>query len=366
MKNWKKYASLLLALVLCLSLAACGSSGRKWSDTDVIDGYGTVTRNGKQIDVCVCHDQEAVYLYSDDEKHELFDTAKLPTDEIYDYDKDWDLGRISFSDFTGDDNSDLQVYLSHSDMSESYIVWAWEESEGYVYQPNDSWFYHSIVVRDPPTDDEFSEFGIYEGLWLSDEDNQYDGMYIEFDREGNWQLYSGGDVIDQGYLYILEGDVLEGDGTYICSYQGGAIEGGYVEVEGDRLYIDTVGYFDYLDGRDGQWQGAGGGNWDNEYRVDSEVYHRDISEFEGAWYYDNDLSATTYIIIDNDGNWSYCQRTPGDAEGTVINRGIFTYSPDESGTYYAESILYDDVSYQVFDLDEGVLLWDGDTYYWME
>ena len=38
--------------------------------------------------------------------------------------------RISFSDFTGDDNSDLQVYLSHSDMSESYIVWAWEESEG--------------------------------------------------------------------------------------------------------------------------------------------------------------------------------------------------------------------------------------------
>ena len=27
MKNWKKFASLLLALVMCLSLAACGDNG---------------------------------------------------------------------------------------------------------------------------------------------------------------------------------------------------------------------------------------------------------------------------------------------------------------------------------------------------
>lgn len=37
MKNWKKYASLLLALVMCLSLAACGG-GNGDNDDDIIDG----------------------------------------------------------------------------------------------------------------------------------------------------------------------------------------------------------------------------------------------------------------------------------------------------------------------------------------
>ena len=42
------------------------------------------------------------------------------------------------------------------------------------------------------------------------------------------------------------------------------------------------------------------------------MYHRDISDFAGVWYYDDDLSAETYIIIDEYGNWSYFQRVPGD------------------------------------------------------
>ena len=125
MKNWKKYASLLLALTLfsLALLTGCGSSGRKWRDTDVIDGYCTVERYGKQIDVCVCHDQKAIYFYYNDEEHELLDTAMLPTDKIYDDDKDWCLGEISLDDLTGDNNSDLKVYLNHADMSKSCIVW---------------------------------------------------------------------------------------------------------------------------------------------------------------------------------------------------------------------------------------------------
>lgn len=37
MKRWKTYAGLLLALVLCLSLAACGG-GNSDNDDDIIDG----------------------------------------------------------------------------------------------------------------------------------------------------------------------------------------------------------------------------------------------------------------------------------------------------------------------------------------
>ena len=206
--------------------------------------------------MCICHDRKAVYLYYDDEKHRLFDTAKLPTDEIHDDDKDWLLGRISFDDFNDDGNSDLGVYLSHSDMSESYIVWTWEKGEGYVYQPDNSRFYHSIVIRDPLDDDTANDFSMYEGLWLSDKENLYNNAYLQIDAQGNWQLYSGGNEIDNGYLwYDTEEDLI-----YVSSSRGGAMDDGFIQMEGDRLNITTCGYFNYLDGRDGQWQGAGGGN----------------------------------------------------------------------------------------------------------
>ena len=357
----KRIFTLMLALTMCLGLAACGSLDRKWRDTDEIDAYGTVMRNGAQIDVCVCHDQKAVYLYYNDEKHELFDTAKLPTDEIYDYDKDWYLGDVSLSDFTGDNNSDLQVSLYHSDMSESYIVWTWEEGAGYVYQPDDSWFYHSRVIYGP--ENIVSDFSMYEGLWKGDANNQFDEAYIEFDADGFWQLYSGGDAIDDGYLwYELEEDV-----TYIYSYQDGAVNGGRVKLEGDQLYISTLGYFDYLNGRGGQWQGDIGGNWDHENRKAVGLDYENISEFQGTWYLDGDLSAQNYIIIDSNGNWSYYQRTSGDPEATRIGCGTFSYSTENSYVYYANSTMYDGMKYQIYDFDEGILIWgDEGTYYRMK
>lgn len=311
MKNRKRFFCLLtLALLNFVLLAGCGSSDKNEFDTDLIDDYGTVTRNGKQIDVCVCHDRKAIYFYYNDEEHELFDTAKLPTDNIYD--KDWLLGNIILDDSTGDNNSDLQVYLEHSDMSESHIVWTWEEGTGYVYQPDYSRFHYPIVIYDP-FEDTVNDFSMYEGLWLSDEENLYDNAYIKFDAEGNWKLYSGGEVIDEGYL-------------------------GY---ESEEKYKD---YYD----------------------KGSELSQRNVSAFQGAWYYDEELSAETFIIIDGDGNWSFFRRIPGDAEGTEIDHGTFTYSTDESSTYYADSAINDDVRYRVFEFDDDVLIWDEGIYYRME
>ena len=47
--------------------------------------------------------------------------------------------------------------------------------------------------------------------------------------------------------------------------------------------------------------------------------------------------------------------------------GIFTYSTDETSTYYADSTVYDGVSYKVFDFDSDMLIWgDEGAYYRME
>lgn len=47
--------------------------------------------------------------------------------------------------------------------------------------------------------------------------------------------------------------------------------------------------------------------------------------------------------------------------------GTFSYSTDEVSTYYADSTMYDGLSYCVFELDEDALVWgDEGVYYLME
>ena len=50
-----------------------------------------------------------------------------------------------------------------------------------------------------------------------------------------------------------------------------------------------------------------------------------------------------------------------------MDYGTFSYSTDEVSTYYADSTLYDGVSYRVFEFDEDSLVWgDEGVYYLME
>ena len=236
MKNRERFFCLLtLTLVILGLLAGCGSSGEKLSDPAAIEAYGVMIWDNKLIDVCFTHDQEKIYIYYDDGKYALFETADLPVERFRDGDNDWRISSVETKDVTDNGYSDLRVYISHSDTSESSIFWAWSADKAcYVNQPTNSFFYQSKEVDD---------FSVYEGLWYSDEDNLYNNKYIEFDSEGNWKLYSGDDVIDEGYL-----DVLEGDGIYIYSNKGGALTDGRVEIEGDRLLIDTAGYFIHAEG----------------------------------------------------------------------------------------------------------------------
>lgn len=447
MKNVKRFFCLLTLAMLSLTLlAGCGSSDSESRDADVIDVYGgTIERNGEQINIWVCHDQETVYIYYDDEERKLLDKAELPTHELHD--TDWEILWVDPSDFTGDNNGDLRVTLCHADMSESYIVWAWEKDKGYVYQPDDSRFYDPGVTDDAdalpvkvegrwycPTVDpyqyiefdakgnwklyfdecnvadsghlryvpeedviyicsdvggamdgsyyievegetlyisagylfSYDRFAPYEGLWLCESTDQCD--YLVFDDNGNWQLQLEGKVIDEGYLWYAE---EQGQALYICSKQGSDIDGCGIGVpeEDGRLFFSDYGYFVYIDESSIEWLdgGAGTGNGNEYYSWNAKLHQRNVSEFEGVWYYQEDFSADTYIVIDGNGNWSYYQRAPGDAEGTETDHGTFSYSKDEGSVYYADSAVYDGVSYWVMEFDDDILIWNYDyTYYRME
>lgn len=233
-------------------------------------------------------------------------------------------------------------------------------------------------------EDAVNDFSMYEGIWLGEANNEYD--YIEFDADGNWQLYLTGDVVDEGYLRYEP----EWEAAY--AYSSLDDSGSRIALENGQLYITSFGYFNYGDGmeyywyddgggdHDGDmpiddrlteddesvWNGSDSGNGDAYYSWDSELCQRNVSEFQGVWYYDGDLSAETYIVIDGDGNWSYYQRAPG-AEAAEMDCGILTYSTDEVSTYYAESTMYDSLSIRVFEFDDDTLVWgDEGVYYLME
>ena len=295
------------------STTASTSKSTAGSDNPVelpydIDTVGTLTRNGEKIKVCICHDTEAIYIYRDNEKHELLDTAMLPLDELYNSDWDkWDICEVNLDDTSGDNNSDLKVCLEHSDMSESNITWHWEEGEGFVYKPEFSYFYDPIVEYDPPEDAEYPDYSKFNGLWKGDGNN----LYLLFDY-GGWTYSDDGYTLDQGYIqYDANGDAK------LCSIVEGPIDGSYITIDGDLINVNTIGDFNYFDGRNGVWERDYGNNWDGYEFVD-------FTPFVGLWQgAETNQYAGAYLKIDTRGNWTL---TKDDEE---IDRGYIKFDYEE-------------------------------------
>ena len=75
------------------------------------------------------------------------------------------------------------------------------------------------------------------------------------------------------------------------------------------------------------------------------------------YYLNGDLSASVFLVLDTEGNWTYFERADGDAEAYAVDSGYLVASNTEITTYYAYSTEYDDTSYRVFEFDKGILLW---------
>lgn len=261
-----------------------------------------------------------------------------------------------------------------------------DDSDSFEGRVKDS---EQIAAQDNPNEglggglneDAVNDFSEFERIWLGEANNEYDSM--EIDSEGNWTLFLSGEVVDSGYL------CYEPEWEAIYAYSNLDDSGSRIAIEDGQLYSAAYGYFNYgewmenLLYEDGsrlteddesdssrdevpEWNGRLSGESDIYWSWDSELCQRNVSEFKGIWYYDGDLSAEIYIVIDSNGNWSYYQRAPG-AEPAEMDYGTFSYSTDEVSTYYANSTLYDSVSYRVFEIDENSLAWgDEGVYYKME
>lgn len=395
MKNTKRFFCLLtLALFGLVLLTGCGSPDDKLSDRNAIEAYGTMIWGDELIDVCFTHDQEKIYIYYNDGDYALFNTVDLPVEDFHNDDTYWCITYVDSKDITGNGYSDLRVYIDHLNKCESSIFWTWSEDAAcYVYRPDDSSFYYSNVIYGPTYDETEIDFSLYEGVWIGSEDNLNDNMSMEFDHEGGWRCYSDGELIDEGYLYMSEESVI-----YLCSSQDGNIGGGSILPGDEWIYISNLGYFDRFKGSDvkddenstdepeeetednrnstDEPENENNNNmnstvktedYDGSYDWNEKLEQRNVSHFEGTWYLDAELWSLNYIIIDENGNWSYYQRPSEDDEGTEMDYGTLTYSTNEERTYYAESDLYDGLRFKVVEFVEGIFDWGDDgTYYLMD
>ena len=131
MKTSHHFLAVLLAVLLCLSLTACGDSsddvtGDDWRASGVVAAEGTITHEGEgSVKVLVTVGPESATFYRDEPEQELFDSVSFPV-TVEDANDDGTGFDISFDDITGDGESDVVVTFQHADMSTTQMVWFWD------------------------------------------------------------------------------------------------------------------------------------------------------------------------------------------------------------------------------------------------
>ena len=142
----KKLLVLVLASLLCLSMAACGGTnssddphdvvGDDWRVTGIVRDSGTITRSGDDIDVLVCINSDSADFYLDEETQTLYGYVSYPITLQSD---PWEAFQyIDFADRNGDSNGDVAM-LFELDGQQVLMVWFWNtDTETYEFQPEES------------------------------------------------------------------------------------------------------------------------------------------------------------------------------------------------------------------------------------
>lgn len=202
MKNrWKHIFIPVLAMALCLSLAACGNSddvaGEDWRTTGVVVGSGTITHDGESVDVLVTVCESSAAFYRDLPEQVLFDSVSFPMNIP---DAEQSFNAISFDDMDGDGESDVLVSFIHENGDATELVWIWDPVERYVFREDLS----TVTLSG-------GDLSEYVGLW----EYQGENLWLRIHEDATWEFVNDqDDVIEYGTLWVDENGVtLHFDGS---------------------------------------------------------------------------------------------------------------------------------------------------------
>ena len=202
MKNrWKHILIPVLAMALCLSLAACGNSddvaGEDWRTTGVVVGSGTITHDGESVDVLVTVSESSAAFYRDIPEQVLFDSVAFPMDIP---DAEQAFHSISFDDLDGDGESDVWVSFLHENGDVTDLIWIWDPEERYVYRED---------LSEIPADE--GDLSDYAGLWEYPDEK----LWLRIYEDATWEFVNDQeDVFEYGTLWEDENGVtLHFDGS---------------------------------------------------------------------------------------------------------------------------------------------------------
>ena len=212
MKNWKKYLALMLALVMCLTLAACGGGD---------NGDGEPTSAPDSFEGMVKDDQQLVDygmykgLWSGDDGSQLVVALNDDGDEMRFalYDVNEELTASGYIQMVQEYSADY-FYNEHNGVAHH----SWMDDDGTLNVDSfGSFVYVSAVEGGEGGDGATGDYASLVGAWFMDADAAADSI-IEIDEYGNWSLSErpGGDgdptEVDCGTLEVNPA----GEGQYFA------------------------------------------------------------------------------------------------------------------------------------------------------
>ena len=350
MISFKRLTPLLMALLMCLSLAACSSNddpeaGGDWRTTGIVVGSGTITHDGDSVDVLVTISTESAAFYRDEAEQILFDSVSFPV-AIPDA-KDA-FTSISFDDLNADGESDVYIRFDHENGDGTELVWIWDPDERYVFREDLS----SDVLGGSTY---FDDNGLYfsaaadNGSYLLENGvcsyaNLGDGYTV---GDCYWEVKMISDQTHDG-IRELEFDAM----CYVLKDSVGSFSGDYITNTDSELYDEYTGMWltaasSYGDSERGDnyylhTVSANGKTYEIEF-----AYSTDWQNNVGQWDSVLTKSYVVYLPEDYDGLIFAAETQPDNYKDSAKRMQLDSISPDacimDIATLDVHSNLYFDI-----------------------